>query len=83
MLDARNLGGDAQTDSTPPHLGQADGAATAIRLVGLAGLARTQHVDGLGQIAIPFQGVHREVKVGVEEEHGEKLLKADPYANSA
>jgi len=69
VLDARDLGRDAQPDPAAPHLRQTDRALAPIRFVGHSIFALADFVDGPRQIAVPFQRVHREIKVRVENEH--------------
>jgi hypothetical protein len=68
---AANLRRHHQPEVAPAKLRQADRAAAAILLVGLAVFALADFLDGPREVAVPFQSVHGEVEMGVEEEHGE------------
>lgn len=70
VLDAGDLGGDAEADAGAAHLVEGDGAAAAVGLVALVGLAGAEVGEGLGEVAVPFDRVHGEVEVGIEDEHG-------------
>ena len=65
----RDLRRHDEADPAAPQFGQADRAPAAILLVGLAVFSRADFGQGPRQIAVPLQRVHREVKVGVEDEH--------------
>ena len=69
VLDARDLGRNTQPDPAMSHLDQANRAFGPIRFVRHSIFALANLVDGPRQIAVPFQGVHREIKVCVKNEH--------------
>ena len=50
------------------QLGQTDGAVPAVRLVAQVRLACAELSERTGEVAVPLEGVHREVEVGVEDE---------------
>ena len=69
VRDARNLRRDAQPDPAASHFRQTNRALASIRFVRHASFALANFVYGPLQIAVPFQRVHREIKVSVEDEH--------------
>jgi hypothetical protein len=68
-INSRKLRGDAETDAAPPHFGKAHRASTAAGSVVEMRFALANFGDRGGEIAIPFDGVQREIEVGVEDEH--------------
>jgi hypothetical protein len=67
---ARDLGRHTQSDPATPHFGKANRALATIGLVRQAAFALANLFEGLHQVAVPFQRVHREIEVRVEQEHG-------------
>ena len=65
----RDLRRHDEADPAAPQFGQADRAPAAILLVGLAVFSRADFGQGPRQIAVPLQRVHRQVEMGVEDEH--------------
>ena len=60
---------DAEPDPAAPHLDQRDHPVAPILLVGLPRFALADLGHRQGNIAIPIQGVHAEVEMGIEDQH--------------
>ena len=73
VLNARDLGGHADAGTRTAHGVEADRATAAVGLVLLVGLVGTDGVEGPGEVTVPFDRVHGEVEVGVQEEHGQGM----------
>ena len=71
---ARDLCRHAEPDAAPPHLGERHRPAPAIGLVGEMLLPRANLLDGPREIAVPFERVHGQVEMGVEDQHAGALL---------
>nr|GFD59149.1 hypothetical protein [Tanacetum cinerariifolium] len=59
---AGNLGGYHQPDVALAQRGQAHGGQAAVGLVSEAGFAGVEGRHGLGEVAVPLQGVHAQVE---------------------
>ena len=68
VLEAGELGGDADADARAAEFGEADGAVAAVGFVAEVGLALTDLGEGTREVAVPLEGVEREVEVGVEDQ---------------
>src|SRR5205814_10238272 len=64
-----NLCRDAQSDAAATHFRQRHRPTSAIRLVGHCLLARADLFDRPREVAVPFDRVHREVQVQIDDEH--------------
>ena len=73
VFDAGDLGGDAEADAGAAHLREGNGGAAAIGFVAEVGFALAEVLEGPREVAVPLDGVHGEVEVGVEEEHGRRI----------
>ena len=69
VLDPGDQCGDTQADSSSTHFGEANSAFASVRLVGHPLFTLANFLNGPRQITVPLQRVHREVEVGVEDEH--------------
>src|SRR6185503_897975 len=66
---AGDLGRHTEADPATPHFRERDRSFAAIDLVGETGFALADFVDGPREIAVPFQRIHRQVEVGIKNEH--------------
>jgi len=76
MLQSRELRGDAQTDAGAPHFWKRNCAAPAAGLILEVGFAAAQFGKRRSQVAIPLDGVEREVEMRVEDEGRGHSLKS-------
>ncbi|MGC3971532.1 MAG: hypothetical protein QM775_30570 [Pirellulales bacterium] len=67
---ATNLRRDAKPDLAATHIRQRHGAARSIDPIGPAGFATPNVGHRLREVAIPFQSIHAQVEVSVEDQHG-------------
>ena len=70
------MSGDTQADPAPPHLRETNGAIPAIGFIGEAVFTRANLVDGSSEVAIPFQCIHRQIQVRIENQHAQTLKLA-------
>ena len=69
VLDPGDQCGDTQADSSSTHFGEANSAFASVRLVGHPFFALANFLQRPGQVAIPFQSIHRQIEVGIKKEH--------------
>src|SRR4051812_31678600 len=67
---AANERTDAEPDFSSPHVRKSNGPLGPIDLIGPSEFALADDSDRLRQVAIPFDGIHAEIKMSVENEHG-------------
>jgi hypothetical protein len=67
VFEAGKLSGDADGDAAAAEFGEGNGAVAAVGFVAEVGLALTDLGEGTREVAVPLEGVHREVEVGVED----------------
>ena len=75
----RDLGRDAQANASPAHLRKRHRAAPRSGLSVMRVLARADVVDGTREVPIPFERVHRQIEMGVQDQH---RLQATTSASS-
>jgi hypothetical protein len=68
VFEAGELGGDAEADAAAAEFGEGNGAAAAVGFVAEVGFALTDLGERAREVAVPLEGVHREVEVGVEDQ---------------
>ena len=73
----RDLGRDAQPDAAAPHLRKRHEAPAAVRKIGQVRLTLADLVDRPREVAIPFEGVHGEVEVRVDNQHWADMITGD------
>ena len=66
---ARNDGDDGEEDFAAPHFGEGCGAVAAAPLFHI-GFGGADFGDLQVEVAIPFEGVHSQVEMGVDQQHG-------------
>ena len=66
---ARDLRGHAEADAAAPHLRQANGSLAAVWFVVQPLFALADFAHRPSQVAVPFQRIHRQVEMSVENEH--------------
>src|SRR5689334_712101 len=65
----RNLSRNANSDLAFAHLRKIHDAIPAIRFVVVMFIPFSNFVDGAAKIAVPLQGVHREVQMRIKNKH--------------
>src|SRR4051812_24585058 len=78
-----DLGTDTQTDIRAAHFGKTDCGVAAIRFVSEMPVAVAQPVERFTQVAVPLEGIHREVQVSVKDKHSRKVLQERSRAGEA
>jgi hypothetical protein len=68
MFEACQLRGNAETDAGAPHFRQGDGTATSTGLITQMRLAFPQLVQRQPKVAVPFDGIEREVQMDIKNE---------------
>src|SRR5215471_14934051 len=66
---AGDLGRDTEADFAAAHLAERANTAAAVFFVGLAAFAASDFGEWPRQIAIPLQGVHRQIEMAVNKQH--------------
>ena len=64
-----DLRGDAKADLAPAHFGKTYRPAAAVGSVDEVFFAFADFLNGPPQVAVPFEGVHREIEMRVEDQH--------------
>jgi hypothetical protein len=66
----RNECGNAETYLAPAHFWKANHPVAPIHFIAVMAVALTDFRNGSAQVTVPFHRVHREVKMGVKNQHG-------------
>jgi hypothetical protein len=75
VFEAGELGGDADGDVAAAEFREGNGAAAAVGFVAEVSFALTNLGEGAREVAVPLEGVHREVEVGVEDQAHEHRMQ--------
>ena len=67
---AGDLRADAKANIAAAHLRQTNGTLGAIRFIGLPGLTFANLGERSRQVAVPLEGIHRQVEVDIKNERG-------------